>query len=52
MQQDINALLQAIYDDYQKPLRILALSLGVPEKDVDDIVQESIIAYYQHYPLD
>lgn len=52
MQQDINELLQAIYDDYQKPLRILALSLGVPEKDVDDIVQESIIAYYQHYPLD
>ena len=52
MQQDINELLQAIYDDYQKPLRILAINFGVPEKDVDDIVQETIIAYYEHYPLD
>ena len=33
MQQDINELLQAIYDDYQKPLRILAINFGVPEKD-------------------
>lgn len=52
MQQDINEMLQAIYDDYQRPLRIFAISLGVPEKDVDDIVQEAIIAYYEHYPLD
>ena len=52
MQQDINELLQAIYDDYQKPLRILTLHYGVPSKDVDDIVQESIISYYEHYPLD
>ena len=52
MQQDINGLLQAIYDGYQKPLRILALAIGVPEKDVEDVVQETIIAYYTHYPLD
>ncbi|MDO4328324.1 MAG: RNA polymerase sigma factor [Lachnospiraceae bacterium] len=52
MQQDINSLLQAIYDDYQKPLRILALAIGVPAKDVDDVVQETVISYYEHYPLD
>lgn len=52
MQQDINALLQAIYDEFQIPLRVLAINYGIPVKDVDDIVQESIIAYYEHYPLD
>lgn len=52
MQQDINELLQSIYDEYQKPLRVMAIHLGVAEKDVDDIVQETIIAYYANYPLD
>lgn len=52
MQQDINGLLQAIYDGYKKPLRILALAIGVPEKDVEDVVQETFISYYDHYPLD
>ncbi len=52
MQQDVNGLLQAIYDGYQKPLRIIALAIGVPEKDVEDVVQETFISYYAHYPLD
>lgn len=52
MQQDINDLLQAIYDDHQRPLRILAIDFGIPAKDVDDVVQETIISYYEHYLLD
>lgn len=52
MQQDINELLQAMYDEFQKPLHILAVKYGVLEKDADDLVQESMIAYYEHYPLD
>ena len=52
MQQNVNALLQAMYDEFQIPLRILAINYGVPTKDADDIVQESLIAYYEHYPLD
>lgn len=52
MQQDINGLLQAIYDEYQKPLRILAIDFGIPVRDADDVVQETIISYYEHYPLD
>lgn len=52
MQQDINRLLQAVYDEFQMPLRILAVGLGVPTKDIDDLVQETIIAFYEHYPLD
>lgn len=52
MQQDIDGLLQAIYDEYQRPLRIMARGFGVPARDVEDVVQETIISYYQHYPLD
>ncbi|MCI8950391.1 MAG: sigma-70 family RNA polymerase sigma factor [Lachnospiraceae bacterium] len=52
MQQDKNDLLQEIYDKYQKTLRILARSLRVPAKDIDDVIQETIISYYEHYPLD
>lgn len=52
MQQDVNALLQAMYDEFQKPLHSLAVSYGIPEKDADDLVQESLIAFYEHYPLD
>ena len=46
MQQDKNDLLQEIYDKYQKTLRILARSLRVPAKDIDDVIQETIISYY------
>ena len=52
MRQEINELLEKIYNQYQKPLRVLVRSYGVPSKDVEDIVQETIISYYQHYPLD
>ncbi len=52
MQQDKNDLLQEIYDNYQKPLRVLARSFRVPAKDIDDVIQETIISYYEHYPLD
>lgn len=52
MQQDINELLQAMYDEFQKPLYLLAVKYGTPVKDADDLVQEAMIAYYEHYPLD
>lgn len=52
MQQEMNELLQAMYDEFQKSLYLLAVKYGIPEKDADDLVQESIIAYYEHYPLD
>ena len=52
MRQEINELLEKIYNQYQKPLRVLVRSYGVPSKYVEDIVQETIISYYQHYPLD
>ena len=51
MQQNIDELLQSLYDVYQEPLRILARSYGIPDKDVDDIVQETFISYFEHYSL-
>lgn len=52
MQQDVDRLLQAMYDEFQRPLYLLAVKYGVPGKDADDLVQEAMIAYYEHYPLD
>lgn len=52
MQQNVDMLLQAMYDEFQGPLYLLAVKYGVPVKDADDLVQEAIIAYYEHYPLD
>ena len=51
MQQKIDELLQSLYDVYQEPLRILARSYGIPDKDIDDIVQETFIAFFEHYSL-
>lgn len=52
MQQDAGDLLQKIYYMYQVPLKLIARKLNVPEKDVDDLVQDTFLSYYTHYPLD
>lgn len=44
MQQKINELLLSMYEEYQAPLRILARSYGIPDKDIDDVVQETFIS--------
>lgn len=52
MQQKINELLLSMYEEYQAPLRILARSYGIPDKDIDDVVQETFISYFGHYSLE
>ncbi len=52
MQHKINELLQSMYGEYQEPLRVLAKTYGIPDKDVDDIVQETFISYFEHYSLE
>lgn len=52
MQPTKDELLQAMYEEYQRVLCKIALNSGVPYGDVDDIVQETFLAYYNHYPLD
>lgn len=46
MQQKINELLLSMYEEYQATLRVLAKSYGIPDKDIDDIVQETFISYF------
>lgn len=52
MQQKINELLLSMYEEYQATLRVLAKSYGIPDKDIDDIVQETFISYFGHYSLE
>lgn len=51
IQKDENALLQAIYEEYQGPLRRLARSFHVPDMELEDVVQETFIAYFEKYSL-
>ena len=52
MQLDRDELLQAMYEEYQGPLRRVTKNNGIPDGYVDDIVQETFVAYFNHYPLD
>ena len=51
MYQDENMLLQAIYDEYQVALRRIAVSLHVPNMELDDVIQETFISYFENYSL-
>lgn len=51
MQQDENMLLQSIYEEYQGTLRRIARTLNVPNMEVEDVVQETFIAYFEKYSL-
>lgn len=52
MQQTDEELLRDMYEEYQIVLRKIATNCGVPYSYVDDVVQETFIAYYKNYPLD
>lgn len=52
MQQDENMLLRSMYERYQAVLRTVARNNGIPYDDISDVVQETYISYYEHYPLD
>ena len=49
--EDENLLLQSIYGEYQGLLRRIAKTLNVPDMDLDDVVQETFIAYFENYSL-
>lgn len=52
MQQDRDELLRAMYEEYQGTLRRATKNYGVPDGYVDDIVQETFVAYFSHYSLE
>ena len=43
---------RAIYMHYMPLMRIIARKKKIPEAEIDDLVQETFVAYYSHYPLD
>lgn len=51
IREDENLLLQAIYGEYQGLLRRIAKTLNVPDMELDDVVQETFIAYFENYSL-
>lgn len=51
LQEDENLLLQSIYEEYQGLLRRLAKTFNVPDMELDDVVQETFIAYFKNYSL-
>lgn len=51
MQQDEDMLLQSIYEEYQGTLRRIARALNVPNMKLEDVVQETFIAYFRKYSL-
>ena len=52
MQQDECRLLQEMYEEYLVPLKKYAAKLGVKIDDIEDLVHETFLEYFDRYPLD
>lgn len=52
MQQDEYKLLQEMYEEYLIPLKKYAAKLGVLYDDIEDLVHETFLEYFERYPLD
>ena len=52
MQQEQKELLQALYEEHQGGLRLIAFSIGVPEHEVDDMIQDTFCAFIDSYEND
>ena len=52
MQQRDDAVFNSIYVEYHRALRVLAVRYGLPYNEVDDMIQETFLSYFTHYPVD
>lgn len=52
MGQDERRLLKALYEDYLVSLKKLAAKIGIAYDDIEDVVHDTILTYYDRYPLD
>lgn len=52
MQQNEDDLLRAMYEEYQDVLWRVARRCQVPYDDIEDVLQETFVAYFRNYPLD
>lgn len=52
MRQEERRLLKELYEDYSVPLKRFAASIGVHYDDIEDMVHETIMGYFERYPMD
>lgn len=52
MRQEERRLLKELYEDYSVPLKRFAASIGVHYDDIEDIVHDTIMGYYERYQMD
>lgn len=52
MRQDKSRLFEDLYRTYLVPLKKTAVSIGVTYDDIEDLVHETMLCYYDNYPLD
>ena len=45
-------LCEEIYDNYCEALRRIAINLQVSNEELDDVIQETFISYFENYSLD
>lgn len=46
------ALFNSVYVEYYPTLRVMAVRFGLPYSEVEDVIQETFISYFSHYPVD
>lgn len=47
-----DAMFNLVYVEYGPVLRVLAVRYGLPYEEGEDIVQETFLSYFTHYPVD
>lgn len=52
MVQEKSSLFEELYRAYLVPLKKTAANIGVAYDDIEDLVQETMLCYYDKYPLD
>lgn len=52
MEQDKREQLQALYEAYLVPLKKLAVRRGIGFDDIEDLVHDTILSFFEKYPLD
>jgi len=46
------AMFDSVYVEYGPVLRVLAVRYGLPYEEVEDMIQETFLSYFTHYPVD
>lgn len=52
MEQEESSLFQELYESHLVSLKKFAVSLGIGYDDVEDVVHDTLLTYYDKYPLD